>query len=1066
MTQPETPTNERPEPMRVWLFGGFRVSVGVRTVENGKWRLRKAASLVKLLALASGHRLHREQVMDLLWPHLGKRAAANNLRQVLYGVRRILAPTNGYLYLASDGESLVLCPRGDLWVDVDAFEEAAITARRTREPAANRAALDLYAGDLLPEDRYEAWAEDRREGLRQLYLSLLVALAKVYEEGGEHESALDALRKTTAEEPTLEEAHASLMRLYALSGRPEQALVQFERLRDILARMLGLRPAEATGRLRDEIAAGRFPLSTPDEPPPVEDPGSAGEHNLPEPMTSFVGREREMVEIKRTLALTRLLTLTGAGGSGKTRLALEVARDLVGAYPDGVWLVELATLSAPDLIVQEVAGTLEVKERPDQPLSDTLVDALRGKALLLVLDNCEHLVDSAAQLIDTLLSSCPHLKVLSTSREMLGVSGEVNLTVRPLTLPAATNGDHRGKPSVEDLVRCEAVRLFVDRARLRLPDFGLTEANAGVVSRVCRKLDGIPLAIELATARMGALAVEQVAQRLEWSLDVLKGQSRTAEARQQTLKATLDWSHDLLSEAEQVLFMRLSVFAGGWTLEAAEAVCSGDGIEQEAVLDLLGGLVDKSLVVAGANTNGAMRYRMLEPIRQYALDKLEESLEGEKVRRHHARFYLTLAEEAEPGLNDPDRLAWLQQLRSEQDNMRAALSWAVEREEAELALQLAGSVRSDWSGFGEVRGWLEAALGIRVQASVAARLKALSHLKWFAFWQGDFARAETAAEESLNLSRQTGDAEGVAASLRLLADVAIQDRGDYQRAMKLYEEGLAVCRERGYTGELAQYLADMAEGSMHRGDLQEAKDLLEEAAVLLREKENGRFLEFVLESQGWVTLLRGEHKQARAFYEEGLALCRQMDNKFIAISNLEGLACIAAARGEDKRAARIFGAAHKLNKTVGNYHTPAERALREPYLTSVRSRLDETSWEAAFAEGRAMTFEEAVEYALSEEKPYSSTSHTALAPPPRKRPGNLTHREQEVAGLVARGLTNRRISAELSISERTAANHVARILRKLGLRSRAQIPAHAGVIVDAAEVSSRTMPSTGTSHDR
>jgi non-specific serine/threonine protein kinase len=302
------------------------------------------------------------------------------------------------------------------------------------------------------------------------------------------------------------------------------------------------------------------------------------------------------------------------------------------------------------------------------------------------------------------------------------------------------------------------------------------------------------------------------------------------------LRATLNWSYRLLSQDERAVFRRLSVFAGGWTIEAAEAVCSGGGIEEDKVLDLLGGLVDKSLVVAKANTGGGVRHGMLEPIRQYALENLEEGLEGEEARRHHARFYLALAEDAEPGMNGPDRLAWLQRLRSEQDNMRAALTWTLEREEAELALRLAGSVRSDWSGFGEVRGWLEAALGMGEQASVAARLKALSHLKWFTFWQGDFARAEAAAEESLALSRQTGDTEGVVASLRLLAAVAIQDREDYGRATKLYEEGIPLCRECGYMGELAQYLADMAEGYMHRGDFQRAKDLLEEAAALIREK--------------------------------------------------------------------------------------------------------------------------------------------------------------------------------------------------------------------------------------
>jgi tetratricopeptide (TPR) repeat protein len=405
-------------------------------------------------------------------------------------------------------------------VDVEAFEEAAASARRSGEPAAYRLALELYAGALLPDDLYEGWAEARHESLRQLYLALLLELAGLHEQRGGHGQAVEALRQATAKESTLEEARAALMRNFARSGRPERALAQYERLRDALSRALGTRPGEATRRLRDEIAAGAF-SPTPSFALAREGPSDAGEHNLPSSRTSFVGREQEMVEVKRMLAMTRLLTLTGAGGSGKTRLALEVARDLVGAHNDGVWLVELAPLSEPGLVSQEVAGALEVAEHPGQRLTDALVDALGDKELLLILDNCEHLVEAAARLVDTLLNSCPRLKVLATSREPLGVEGEVLWQVLPLSLPDADVKRANGDVSLGGFMRCEAVRLFVERARLRLPDFGLTQENAWAVARVCRRLEGIPLAIELATARMGTLAVEQVAQRLEASLDVL-----------------------------------------------------------------------------------------------------------------------------------------------------------------------------------------------------------------------------------------------------------------------------------------------------------------------------------------------------------------------------------------------------------------------------------------------------------------------------------------------------------------------------------------------------------------
>ena len=376
--------------------------------------------------------------MDLLWPDHGRRAAANNLSQALHAARRALGPDDAKAasgYLASQGEQLVLCPGGELWVDVEAFEEAAATARRSRDPAAYRAALNLYAGELLPRDPYEEWAEVPREGLRQLFLSLLVELASLHEERGEYGPGIEALRRAVVEEPTREEAHIGLMRLYALGGRQAEALAQYARLEEFLSRELGAEPQASSRELREEIATGRFPPPHRPLGPPKGEIFDPPRHNLPAPRTSFVGRDREIVEVKRALSMTRLLTLTGAGGSGKTRLALEVARDLVGAYPDGVWLAELAGLSEGDLVPQAVAKAVGVKEQPSRPLTDTLVDYLRDKVMLLVVDNCEHLVEAAARLADMLLDSCPRLRVLATSREALGIVGEMNWPVQSLSLP-------------------------------------------------------------------------------------------------------------------------------------------------------------------------------------------------------------------------------------------------------------------------------------------------------------------------------------------------------------------------------------------------------------------------------------------------------------------------------------------------------------------------------------------------------------------------------------------------------------------------------------------------------
>jgi non-specific serine/threonine protein kinase len=392
-------------------------------------------------------------------------------------------------------------------------------------------------------------------------------------------------------------------------------------------------------------------------------------HNLPDARSSFVGREQDMFELKRELATTRLLTLTGAGGSGKTRLALEVVRDLIEAYPDGVWLLELAPLSEKELVPKAVAEALGVPERPREPIADTLVEVLGKRQLLLVADNCEHLIEAVAEFADSLLDSCPGVRILATSREALGVEGETRWLVPPLSVP------ERGRtPTREELEGYESVRLFVERARRRDTSFSLNPKNAIAVTEICRRLEGIPLAVELAAARVGTLSLVQISERLTDSLKLLTGGARTAVLRQQTLRGTLDWSHDLLSEDEKKLFGRLAVFAGGWTLEAAEAVGAGGSVEEGEVLDLLSGLIEKSLVGTKGSDQGGARYRMLEPVRQFARQKLKEGEESEEARHRHATYFLTLAEQAEPRLLGPEDREWLERLEREHDNLRAALS--------------------------------------------------------------------------------------------------------------------------------------------------------------------------------------------------------------------------------------------------------------------------------------------------------------------------------------------------------------------------------------------------------
>jgi predicted ATPase/DNA-binding CsgD family transcriptional regulator len=771
--------------------------------------------------------------------------------------------------------------------------------------------------------------------------------------------------------------------------------------------------------------------------------------------------------------MTRLLTLTGVGGSGKTRLALEVARDLIEAYPNGVWLVELAPFSEEALVPKAVAESQGVPERSGEALSDTLAEVLRDRQLLMVLDNCEHLLGATSRLVDKLLDSCPRLRILATSREALGVEGEVRWVVPPLAVPYSQH-----TPSSEELEAYESVRLFVERARGRDPSFSLSPHNALAVAEICRRLEGIPLAIELAAARVGTLSIEQISERLTDSLKLLTGGNKTQMPKQRTLRGALDWSHELLSEEEKKLFGRLSVFAGGWTLEAAEAVGVGEGVEEDDILDVLSGLVEKSLVVAREHQESGVRYRVLEPIRQYAREKLEEVGEGEEARRRHAYFFLTLAVDVEPKLQGPEDRAWLERLEREHDNMRAALSWALERGEAELALRLGGALGMFWhthGDLGEGRKWLESALEKDGRASVVVRIKALEALFWFTYDQFDLDRMEAVAQEGMELSAEAEIGSSLAASLRIKLACPAWVRGDYERgkelleesltlsreagdkakiaealfqlggtvsglgdtarAKEIYEEGIAVCREVGYTYRLPDSLLSLGYVCLLEGDYERGAPLNEEAAALCREHGYKGHLNYVLDNLGWAALLQGDHERARTSYEGSLMVSKELGDKMIASESLGGMACISAARGEALRAGKLFGAAEGLQETlreaVAYRHSPEEEAWREPYRATARSRLGEAVWEEALAKGQAMGLEEAIQYALSAEEP-SATSPSS-AP---EHPGGLTLREVEVLGLVAEGMTSARIAEELFVSPRTVEAHVASIYHKLGVSSR------------------------------
>jgi predicted ATPase/DNA-binding CsgD family transcriptional regulator len=753
--------------------------------------------------------------------------------------------------------------------------------------------------------------------------------------------------------------------------------------------------------------------------------------NLPLQLSSFVGREKELAEVGRLLKETRLLTLTGSGGCGKTRLALAAAEELAEGFEDGVWLVELAPLADPSLVPQALASALGVRQRPGRPLSGTLSEHLGPKRTLVVMDNCEHLIGACADLADALMRSCPGLRILATSREALGIVGEVAWPVPSLSLP-----DLRRLPEVASLPRYESARLFIERAAAVKPSFALTEQNAVAVAQVCYRLDGIPLALELAAARTKVLSVEQIAERLDDCFGLLTDGGRTAMPRHQALHATMVWSHELLGREERVLFRRLSVFASGFTLEAAELVCTGEGLERDEVLGVLSHLVDKSLVVV-REEDGEARYRLLETVRQYAIERLDESGEEAEVGRRHLGFYVVLAEETEKELSGPDSGRWLTRLQTEHDNIRAALSWSLgDRGDARLGVRLASALWYFWFARGYVsegRRWLESAISKSGPAVILARANALNAAGALATFQEDYGAAKDLIEEGLALHRGLGDKEGIASSLVSLGTVAVLGLRDDIPVAAVLEEAKGLGPELEDRRTISNLRLLEVGAAFARGDSERVLALSEESLELFREVRDAFGTAMCLMNIGLAALTQGDYERAATALHNGLTLARDLDHKLVIQYCAIGLAAVAASRGWPIRAARLWGAAQGMSETYGTRFTRASRAVidYEGRVAAARSQLEESAWTTAWAEGRAMSPEQAIEYALEQEP-----APEPAAPEPY--PAGLSAREVEVLRLVATGLTNAEVGKRLYISPRTVNWHLGSIYRKLGFHSRAE----------------------------
>ena len=678
-------------------------------------------------------------------------------------------------------------------------------------------------------------------------------------------------------------------------------------------------------------------------------------NNLPQQLTSFIGRDRELAEARKLLGSTRLLTLVGAGGLGKTRLSLQVAADVMDDYPDGVWFVEFAPLADGRLVAQAVGSALGVKEEGGRPLVEALARYVADRSPLIILDNCEHVIQACAELASQLLRSGPRLRLLATSREPLHVAGEKSYPLPALGVPALAVST-----PLSALAQFESVRLFADRAAAAQPAFRVTEVNAAAVIGICRHLDGIPLAIELAAARVRALSVEQIAAHLSDRFRLLTGGDRTAMARQRTLRTCIDWSYDLLTELERVLLRRLAVFAGGFTLEAAECVAPGDGLAAADVLDLLGHLVEKSLVEMDAE---GQRYRLLETMREYAQERLSESNEGDKVRGRHLAFYVALAQTAQPQLIGPQRAAWFARLDLERENLLAAHSWCDHAPEGGgLGLRLASAMRRYWI----VRGLL--GLGYRMtvealarpdaQPSSTARGNALFGAGEIASWMARYPEAQQHLTECVAIARACGDKSELERALQPLALAAL-GLGNPAEARRHLEEALAFARELGKPRRIASALTGLAQLHRASGNLDAAEPMYREVLALSRELRDPELISVALLNLAMVSVGRNSTDDARAMLLETITIAMETGSSPAVQSVLEVCAGLAAACAQWDCAAEFFGAAEAQAGKTGLHRDPADDAFLAPLIARARAALGVAAADAE-ATGQALSSDEAI----------------------------------------------------------------------------------------------------------
>jgi predicted ATPase/DNA-binding NarL/FixJ family response regulator len=749
---------------------------------------------------------------------------------------------------------------------------------------------------------------------------------------------------------------------------------------------------------------------------------------LPAELTEFVGRRAELAQVRAALEGARLVTLTGPGGIGKTRLALRVAAGAGRAFDDGVWLAELGGLRDPGLLVDEVARSLGLSDRSARWAVASLADYLAERQVLLVLDQCEHLADACAVLADALLRSCPGLRILATSRHVLGLAGEVTVTVPPMTVPAI---DDPNEPA--ELLRFEAVRLFAERAAAVLPGFAVDASNGAAVAGVCRALDGIPLAVELAAVRLRSLSPEQILSRLDSRFQLLSGGPAGA-PRHRTLQAALEWSYELLTEAEQAMWRRMSVFAGSFDLDAAEAVCAVGRVGAGQTADLVDALVAKSILFREGH--GPARYRLLDTIAEFGLTKVRGRGNERRLRRRHRAWYGALAARQEAF--GPGRAAWIAALDADHENLRAALRFCLaEPGEAAAGAQMACDLWRYWETHGHLTEGRRILAGLleRLDPAAPMRPRALWVAGFLALVQGDLPDARNLLEAGLATAEEAGDVRSVAYASSQLGFVRYY-LGEVDRGYALAEKSLTLARQSADQIGVVLGLTQLGFIDLCSREMRKAADRFSECARLAASSGNVWYQGHAQWGLAVATWLLGDPDGAAILLRDSLYSMRVLEDPIGVAECLDVLAWIAASQQKPARAASLFGAAEAAWATIPAVIQPALSAHHDAALDAARAALSAAEYQAAFARGSAMDQADAIAFALEE-----SPRPRPDASPAASSPGQLTLREQEVAALVAQGMSNGQIAATLVISVRTVETHVRHIMDKLGCGTRAQIAA-------------------------